>query len=421
MLDDSDEALLLALPHELRRANGVPDEAVVERRSRAAELAARVLADVLYPDGLRTSPLGAGWSRDIDLHVLEVPDAQRLLAHGWIPLDGLLRRIGSVGDGRWAVMENGHVLAAADLHKSEPPRDAVGLVLARCVDRREVRLREVLELRVLERAGHPIPYSHPVSRAAKQVEATLLGTERATGGSLPPVSLGARSGFLRRASALRLRVRPRVVIALSGVDGAGKSTLARALRDELTAAAIPVGAVWARPGMGLGPLAHLAALAKRALREAPEPGIRAVAAGNADAVRSRRGSLAWAWTTCITLAFIADARRQHARSRGVVVWDRHVYDGLATLAFAYPGRGRRLAEGLVRRLLPSAAITVYLEIPAEVAAARKPGDTISRHAIDVQLLTYQNQRSRNPGLLVLDGTRPLQENVVAVLRGMGEL
>ena len=75
-----DAELLERVPRSLQTLNGIPEPAQAAARERAATLASEALADLLLPGGVRTSPLGPGWSRDIDLHLREWPERARLEA-----------------------------------------------------------------------------------------------------------------------------------------------------------------------------------------------------------------------------------------------------------------------------------------------------------------------------------------------------
>jgi hypothetical protein len=65
-----DVELLGRIPRSLRAVNGVPEPDSAVARGHATVLASDALADLLLPGGVRTSPLGPRWSRDIDLHLL---------------------------------------------------------------------------------------------------------------------------------------------------------------------------------------------------------------------------------------------------------------------------------------------------------------------------------------------------------------
>jgi thymidylate kinase len=205
-------------------------------------------------------------------------------------------------------------------------------------------------------------------------------------------------------------MRPRIAVALSGVDGSGKSTVARCLRDDLERAGVPVGAVWARPGLHLGALTRLSRRIKPLLGQAPGPGVRTVARGNGSRLPSRRGLVGWIWSLLVTLAFLADVWRQHLAAQGVVLYDRHVTDAVVTLDVLYSGPDLRVQRALARRLMPRTTLTAYLTIDPETAAGRKPGDMIGLQAIRAQLDRYETEVAGLERLLRLDGLMPPQYN-----------
>lgn len=418
-----DAALLSRVPQARRAINGVPDPQVVAARERAASVAAEALKGLVRPGGARFSPLGPGWSRDLDFYLGSSPDPHALEWLGWLPLDGLLARLGSLGAGRWAIVHEGRVLACADLHL-EPPPDPGRATLDRCRRRGEVRAREVLELRALLRSGCPLPVGDPVLGVAARVEAGLGGHDLARWALGPPLPAPAPlpGGKARRAfTRWRATLAPRVAVALSGVDGAGKTTVGRLLAQEVDRLGIPVTTVWTRPGMRLNRLEGLAQAGKRVLRQDKTPGVGHVAAGRGTDLRSRRGVVGWVWALLVTLSFLRDARRQHRQARGVVLYDRHLLDALATLDFVYEGVDLRIHRALVRRLLPRALLSVYLDLPASVAVERKAGDLFGAHAVGEQLNRYAARRSEIANLRILDATRPPEtlafEILVDLVRG----
>jgi thymidylate kinase len=405
---DAADPLLAEFGRTQGARNGVPDDGAGADRKRCLQLLQSLLADDLEPEGIGVSPLGVEWTEVFDVHPRRPLDAERLAGYGWLPLDRLLggRRPGRGRLRRWAVLADGRVLAGIRL--VDGPVDQVRSVLDRCRERSEVRLREVLELRELRRRGLPFPTGAAALRAAAEIESGLGGrllAPWATGRSaIAPAQLpgGRRS----------------LVVAVSGVDGSGKSTLRAALADSLDRAGLPVSTVWVRPGMGLGPLTSLAAWGKRLLRQDAAPGLRAMADPEAARPASRRGAVGWMWALLVTGSFLLGVWRQHLSGRGVVIYDRHLVDALATLDFAYDGVDLRLQRRLVQALLPSADVRLYLDVPAEVSVARKPDDLLGEHAVRRQLAGYARWLDQLPPAVRLDATLPTADLVARAVRVM---
>ena len=410
---------------DLGLLGSVPDSARAMRLARAVAVVEREVGELSYPGGVRTSPVHPGWAGDVDVHVRSLPDADRLRRAGWLSMDALLGRLGSRGHGRWAVVEHEEVLARADFHLSLPP-EPVASVIQRCRRRGEVRLREVLELRSLAHRGLVLP-NDPVVIAAAAVEAALggdrLASFRSSSPMAPPVKLDTPLRALRRS--LGQRRQPRLVIAISGMDGEGKSTLIRRLEEDLTSLGLPVAAIWARPGMDLGWLGHLAQLAKRLLGERSEPGVRAMARGGGAELRSRRGSLGWCWSMLVTLSFVAAMRRHRRATRNgrLILCDRHRVDALVSLELLYAGVDLRTQRMLLSRALPPADLTVYLDVPTEVATLRKPEDPLAGVAsLNAQHECYSLELRRLPSqVAVLDATQPPDRLARDALRRLMEV
>jgi thymidylate kinase len=169
--------------------------------------------------------------------------------------------------------------------------------------------------------------------------------------------------------------------------------------------------------MRLSWLEGAAGAAKRLLGQVAAPGVERVARGETPArLASRRGILGWAWTLLVTLSFLLDVRRRHAAAAGVVVFDRHELDALATLDAFYAGVDTRLHRALVRSLLPRASATVYLDVSAREAVDRKRDDAFGELAVRRQLAAYATTLPRIPRAVVLDGRRPADELALEVVR-----
>jgi thymidylate kinase len=141
---------------------------------------------------------------------------------------------------------------------------------------------------------------------------------------------------------MRRRPGPGLLIALSGMDGAGKSSAAAVIEERLRAAGHGVKHEWQR----LGEMDTLDRL--------PAP-----------------------LKSSATIAALESARA-HMLSTGVtrsgtsVVADRWVTDSLVDLELRY-GR-HAVAERVLTGLAPRADLDILLEIDAATSAQRKPGD-----------------------------------------------
>ncbi|MGI8693435.1 MAG: hypothetical protein ACR2JK_11140 [Geodermatophilaceae bacterium] len=407
-LPSGSSALLAAFDAEQLTRNGIPDAAAIAARQECH----RVLVDTLGAEleALRASPLGPVWTEVFDAYPRRPVPPERLDGLGWVPLDRLAarRRPADREVRLWGVVAGGQLLGAVRVHPGPDAHDPLQILLADCHARAEVRLRTVFELRELLRLGHELPRHERTLQVAAEIESGLGGRD------LAPWATGRVAPA--PAPLPRTRTNRRVVVAISGVDGAGKSTLRTALTANLDRCGVPVSTVWVRPGMGLGWLVTLAGRAKRLLRQDAAPGFRAMAADQGSQLRSRAGLVGWIWAMLVTIAFLTGVWRQHRAARGVVVYDRHLLDALATLDFAYAGVDLRLPHRLVRSLLPRAGISVYLDVPLEVSVARKPDDLIGASAVGRQLAAYERWLSVVPPTCRLDATRPPQELMTHLLR-----
>jgi thymidylate kinase len=233
-----------------------------------------------------------------------------------------------------------------------------------------------------------------------------------------------------------------VLITFSGLDGSGKSSQTRYLRDTLDrlgyhAVAVwePIAHVpeWLRATTGalsrlLLPFAHL--LSRRRERHGAAAGGEADEAGTEHArardsqppgfawpsdhpvtrLRRRSGLLTFGWTMTITLQFAYRIARatlpQLARGR-VVVCDRYTLDSWVYLLYKF-GDHRRytLQMAILRALSPKPGHAYLLDLPPAVASARKSDFVPERNERRAGLYLERLDRL---GIRRLDGTRPADE------------
>ena len=264
------------------------------------------------------------------------------------------------------------------------------------------------DLAALARRGR-LSYPRAAALATRSAAARAALSARIAGrlGGLETGIMLSRPGSRRRAAAPLL-------ITVSGMDGAGKSTAAELIESRLRAAGLPAEITWARIGGESALLDRLAMPVKRLLRRSgtvADP----VAAGGPDIQKvqdpregqGRRRIVSWAWIVIVAAANASSYRRAASgRRRGThVICDRWATDAFVDLELRY-GR-HRLAEAVMRRLSPERDLGILLEIDAHTAARRKPGDQ-AEHVL-VAMEPLYAQRAREEGLVRIDSRRPPAE------------
>lgn len=230
------------------------------------------------------------------------------------------------------------------------------------------------------------------------------------------------------------RRRRGVVVAVSGLDGSGKSTLTAGLLEALEALDVDAAVLWHRLSYGrlLVLLAAPAKAAGRLLRRrgAGEP---VAAVAGAASGRAESHGPAWggrAWPLVVTLVHVltaGPATRWHLRRGRVVLRDRYVLDAAVHLADRYGDAAPRSVHlPLLRRGLPRPARAWFLDVRAEEARRRKP-EQFSVAELAAQRALYL-EHAPLLQVAVLDGTRRPEDlrdeavrDLLVVLRGAGLL
>jgi thymidylate kinase len=208
------------------------------------------------------------------------------------------------------------------------------------------------------------------------------------------------------------------LVALSGIDGAGKSSQARWLADSMTALGIDGEVVWNNL-LGNRALNFVAAAPKALLGRTGGAGERI--ARYEDAASPSGGSplgsaIHGVWSTVVTLSNAIEQRveaNRAARRHRVVIFDRSPLDLAVRMHVLYRGDVERLRR-LVRLLAPQPDLAFLLDIPAEVSLRRK-SDIWSPSQLHEQAALYRSLAPRFTARR-LDGQLPPEEIAAEIAR-----
>jgi len=210
---------------------------------------------------------------------------------------------------------------------------------------------------------------------------------------------------------LKVRSQRPMLIALGGADGSGKTTHAEALRDAFGRCDIRSRIVWSRGASS--PLTDaLIRLGKRVMGSSTSEASETLDAWQRRARMWHRPAVRTLWPWALAL----DLWRQYAVSIGwpllrgwVVIADRYVADAQAEVA-AYldsvDGGSVPFALRLLQRVSPRPALRFLLDVPPEVAAARKGGEE-SPQFLGLQIARYR-ELARQGGWQILDAAQPAE-------------
>ena len=191
-----------------------------------------------------------------------------------------------------------------------------------------------------------------------------------------------------------------LLVAFSGVDGAGKSMYARQVVEFLVACDIEARLLWARGGsttvmLGVKSLLRRASRHPGSLRPREE-GV---------ALTSRWQRFLWPWVVMAELLMTYMVRLTFPLLRGrVVLLDRHVLDATVDLAERLGTRDPRnlFSWRILQRLAPHPQIHLLFDVPPEIAMQRKESG-MDRAQMERRHALY---RALAPsGALMIDTTR----------------
>ncbi len=220
-------------------------------------------------------------------------------------------------------------------------------------------------------------------------------------------------------------------VALVGADGAGKSTVARRVADQLSAPTrvIYMGVNLEHSSLML-PTTRLALELKRARGRRPDlartgdraPGAMSATSSGPAGIAHAAGAAARLGTWLAEEWFHQVVAWWHQARGRIVIFDRHFYcDYHAAAEVAAPLAGRpwasRIHGFVLDRLYPRPDLVVCLDGPVETLYGRKPEGSLETRAELRQ--GYLGLADMVPRFALVDATRPVAE-VVDVVRAIVE-
>jgi thymidylate kinase len=205
---------------------------------------------------------------------------------------------------------------------------------------------------------------------------------------------------------LRARRRPTTFVCICGLDGAGKTTQAEALRAALEECEIPARRIWQRGGYSR-PLEWLKSLARGASSSVPSIDD---SAAKARAYRRPLVSSAWAWIIAFEQIAAAWLAVGTARLLGqAAVGERYLPDTVAELSerFGDPQYASSAPARLMCSLVPRPDLILWLDLPAERAFARKADWPVE--VLEARRMLYHRALDRFASVETLDATRPARD------------
>lgn len=214
------------------------------------------------------------------------------------------------------------------------------------------------------------------------------------------------------------------VIALSGLDGAGKSTQAAALVDSLQTLGHDAVAEWTRLAQDPS-LDRIARPVKKMIRLLRRSGDRQPAKSPSDvkgpvtsAAPERGRVITFIWSHFVALENARTHRRaviKHLRAGRVVVCDRYVLDSHVHLRRKYPELGSVRSQATLVRLLSPRALRSYLLFIDAAESVRRKDDVYSAEQLERHAALYL-EIYPGYGTRLIDGTRPPEDIAADIAR-----
>jgi thymidylate kinase len=399
------------------------------------EVVARALDDVVEGTVLVVgSPPPGG--RDLDL-VADPADVVRIQAwlagagyvawrQTWVCLaDADSYVVEVVGTDRWGSRDDASSLftGAAPLpgmrHLSTPDAATWLLLAARGTVRRRGQVTDKVRRRVSEALeSDPGAWEVAADRARPLGllgAVTLLRRAYDAEHALPPKARAAAlAGVLTASGPLPARLRtitaarPRqlrpVIVAFAGTDGAGKSTQADLLAARLKEIGVPTERRWSGFKTAKQLRARLPLLDRKDPAAEPREHDRIMPAALHDSPVGRQ-----VWVTAVVAVNVLHLWRVVLRRRpgtSVLVFDRSTPDAAVKMEFHFAhtrGIDIRVQRWLFDRLTPRPDVAVWVDVPAEVAAARRPEEPLERLTT---MRAHYGHITPRYGLNRVDGTHP---------------